>query len=366
MGCPVLPEESALRSHDRNMNARKRIGLIGCGVVAGYGHLPTLRESPDFKLHALYDPNEKNLRAAKEKFSVPHAFTDMDAFFQSGIEVVSITSPAPCHLSNVASAAGHGKHILCEKPLAMTEDEGREMMALTEKAGVLLCVGFDYRFSPVAMKIRELVTQRAVGDVRSLRLVNIWNMHGKYVVMEDGRRVEQARRVARMLDCGPMVDCGVHQIDLARWWLQSEVIRWTSAGAWVDEYEVPDHVYVHMDHENGAHTMVDLSYSYCHTAAEPVNYFTYELIGTEGVIRFELGTKLLVVRNSSGTQQMQFGTAKNFAGMYAAFARTLKTGDWGDLPRASDGLIAIRIARGATNQVMKDRIAPGKHGGATS
>ena len=79
----------------------KRIGLMGCGVVAGYGHLPTLRDSEDLELHAIYDPDETRLRAAKNKFDVPHAFTNVDAFFQSGIDAVGITSPVPFHFENV-------------------------------------------------------------------------------------------------------------------------------------------------------------------------------------------------------------------------------------------------------------------------
>ena len=55
--------------------AVKRIGLMGCGTVAGYGHLPALRDEPGLELHALYDPNEQHLHAMQKRFGVPHAFT---------------------------------------------------------------------------------------------------------------------------------------------------------------------------------------------------------------------------------------------------------------------------------------------------
>ena len=112
-----------------------------------------------------------------------------------------------------------------------------------------------------------------------------------------------------------MVDCGVHQIDLARWWLGSEVVRWTAAGAWIDAFDAPDHVYLHMEHANRAQTMVEMSYSYCHTSAEPVNVFTYEFIGTEGVIRYDRGQKLFEVRSVRGTEKLPFASEKNFAGI---------------------------------------------------
>ncbi len=262
----------------------KKIGVVGCGVVADYGHLPTIKQIDGLELTALYDPNETNLKSAQEKFSVPHAFTNIDEFYKTDIDAVVVTSPAPCHKENVIDAARHGKHILCEKPLGMTSEEIQEMIKVAEDANVMLFTAFDYRFSPVSQTIKQLVREKAVGEVKSLRLIYIWNMHGKYTII-DGQKVVPQRRIGRMEEGGPMVDCGVHQIDLARWWLESEVVRWCGEGAWVDEYEAPDHVYVHMDHENGAHTMVEISYSTVFTAAEPISHFTYQLIGTDGLIR---------------------------------------------------------------------------------
>jgi len=334
----------------------KRIGLMGCGTVAGYGHLPALRDTKGLTTHALFDPDETRLHAMQQRFGVSHAFTDVEAFLSSGIDAVTITSPAPCHRQNVADAARHGLPILCEKPLAMTEDEAAEMIATAERAGVMLFTGFDYRFSPVSQKIRQLVRDGAIGEVRSLRLIYIWHCHGRYVTTADGRRVTQARRDGRMAEGGPMVDCGVHQIDLARFWLGSEVARWSAAGAWVDDYEAPDHVYLHMDHACGAHTMVEMSYAYCHTVAEPWMHFEYELIGTDGLIRYDRTSKCFEVRMPKGTEALPFGSEKSFPGLYAAFATALETGEPGDLPTGRDGLEATRIARAATLAVQDARL----------
>jgi predicted dehydrogenase len=334
----------------------KRIGLMGCGVVAGYGHLPALSEEPDLELVSILDPDEGRLAAAKTKFGVPNAFTDSKPFFESGLDAVVCTSPAPCHRQNVLDAARHGKHVLCEKPIAMDEPEAQEMIAAMDQAGLMLFTGFTYRFSAEAQKIKKLVGQGAIGDVKSLRLIYIWNCHGRYEIDEHGNRIEQRRRQGRMLEGGPMVDCGSHQIDLSRWWLGSEIVRSQSTGAWLEDYEAPDHVYVHLDHENGAHTMVEISYSYCHTAKEPVNHFIYDLIGTDGVIRYEERTKCVEVRNIEETASYPVPGGKNFKDMYAAFALALETGDPGDLASARDGLIATRIAREGTDAAIQQRL----------
>ncbi|MCP4641141.1 MAG: Gfo/Idh/MocA family oxidoreductase [bacterium] len=333
----------------------KRVGLMGCGTVAMYGHLPAIKNAEGLDLVSIFDPNEENLAKAKEKYGVPNAFTDAEAFFASDIDAISITSPAPCHKANVLDAARHGKHVICEKPLAMDEAEAEDMIAAMDKAGLMLFTGFTYRFAPLNRKVKDLVDQGVVGDILSLRLIYIWNCHGRYETDEHGNRIEQQRREGRMLEGGPMVDCGTHQIDLSRWWLKSDVTRYHGVGAWLQDYEAPDHMYVHMDHENGAHTMVEISYSYCHTAEDPVHIYSYDLIGTEGVIRHNSLEDVFEVRSSSGTKTFSTAGAKNFDGMYEGFAKALETGDPGDMPTGRDGLIATRIARTATEEAIRNR-----------
>jgi predicted dehydrogenase len=123
----------------------------------------------------------------------------------------------------------------------------------------------------------------------------------------------------------------------------------------VDDYKAPDHMYLHLDHANGAHTTIEISYSFGHTAAEPLSRFTYEIIGTDGVILYDREQKHFELRNAAGTQRLPWHDEKNFAGMYAAFARALETGKPGELPTGEDGLIALRIARAATEQAIADR-----------
>ncbi|MDD4099385.1 MAG: Gfo/Idh/MocA family oxidoreductase [Lentisphaeria bacterium] len=331
----------------------KRIGLMGCGTVADYGHIPVILKTPGLTLHAVYEPNPDRLEYIQEKFGIANGFVDEEAFFGSGLDAVSITSPAPCHLANVRTACCHGKHILCEKPLAMNASECQEMIDGARQAGVMLFTGFDYRFSPAALKIREWAREGAIGEVRSLRLIYIWHCHGKMTRNSDGGWTENQRRQGRMLEGGPLVDCGVHQIDLARFWTGSEVVDWSVAGAWVDDYEAADHVYLHMDHENGAHAMVEISFSYCHTCQEPVNVFTYDLIGTNGVIRYDRNARLFEMRNRDGVHTETFSPEKNFAAMYELYRDPLEQGTSELLPTGWDGLVAARISREASDELIR-------------
>jgi len=333
-----------------------RVGLMGCGVVAMYGHLPALAAETGLELTALFDPDASRLKAAQDKFPVRHAFTDAEPFLHSGIDAVVVTSPAGVHLQNVSDAAHHGLHVLCEKPLALTEADALQMIDEMKRAQRMLFTSFVYRFSPVALEIKRLIQAGAIGRVASLRLIYDWDCHGKYETDAAGSRTIQKRREDRMLEGGPMVDCGVHQIDLARWWLGSEVVHQHAHAAWADDYEAPDHVYLHLDHANGAHAMVEMSYSYGHMAAQPVSHFCYEIIGADGIIRYDREAKVFELRDQNGTRTLPWDHEKNFAGTYAAFARALQTGHPGDLATGTDGLIATRIARTATEQAIAERV----------
>lgn len=155
------------------------------------------------------------------------------------------------HLANVLQAAQHGKHVLCEKPLAMNETDITRMIETMDMAGLMLFTGFTYRFSGSSKEIHRLVRNGAIGQVRALRLTYLWNLHGKWKWDEKGERIASPLRVGRMLEGGPMVDCGIHQIDLARWWLGSEIEWQRGIGVWVEDYNAPDHVYLHMGHTCG-------------------------------------------------------------------------------------------------------------------
>lgn len=345
---------------------------MGCGSVADFGHVPAILATEGLELAALYDPDQARLDAFLAKFGPRFATTHEDAFWDQGLDTIAIASPAWAHRENVLAAARRGIPVLCEKPIALSEEDGEEMASAMEAAGALFGIGYCYRFAPVSLRIRDLVRSGAIGEPRSLRLQYIWNLHGIWEpatqpphplpefhrgrLVPEGMQYSRARS-ARMEEGGPMVDCGVHAIDLARCWLGKEPVSWSGHGAWVEGFDAPDHVYLHMDHEGGAHTMVEMSFTYTHTAKDPISYFHYHLIGTDGVLLYDRDAGRFEIRNSRGYEPLPWSHEKNFHGMYAAWRDALRSGDLGDFPSARDGILATRIANDATREAMQRRKA---------
>ncbi len=336
----------------------KRVGLMGCGQVAAYGHIPAILKTPDLELSAVFEPDPERAREIQGRFGIPVTASRVEDFFASGIEAVTITSPAPRHRENVLDCARHRLPVLCEKPLATNKEEGDEMVAAMKEAGQPFYSGFYYRFSPAALKIRELVRSEAIGRVRSLRLIYNWHLHGKYEISRDGSRVLQRRREARMEEGGPLVDCGAHQIDLAYFWLGSPVTRFASHGAWIDDYQAPDHMWLHLDHANGAHTVVEISYAYTHTAQNRRSEFVYELIGTDGIIRYDRDLESFFLENSSGRQDFPYAPEKDFIGLYREWAAALHSGKSDLLTTAEEGVHVADLARRATDAAIAERCVP--------
>jgi predicted dehydrogenase len=342
------------------------IGLMGCGTVADYGHLPAICQTRGLSLRALLDPDRRRLEVAGEKFGVPASgrFTDVNAFFAEGLDAVSVTSPAPFHLENVLAAARHGVHVLCEKPLAENEADGLKMVEAMKQAKRHLFVGFIYRFSEMTRRVRDAIRDGAIGELRSIRLVNIWDCHGKYIrdpnspvvqadaAADDHGRVLNLRRDRFMREGGPMIDCGVHQIDLARWWAGSEIDSFTGHGTRIDdEYNTPDHVYIHATHENGVHSMIESSYSYGHTAREQQTHYRFEAIGTNGIIFFDSAINSFQLATPDAITRFPFNQGKGFNAMYEQFRDAIETGQAGAFATGEDGIIATRIARQAVAMV---------------
>jgi predicted dehydrogenase len=332
-----------------------RVGLIGCGSVADFGHAPAIRDTEGLDLVAICDPDEARLRDFQCKFGVPSVSPVIGEFLQNDLDVVVIASPPFAHLDNAVQAAKAGAHVLCEKPLADSIEASKMMVAEVAACNRMLFTGFVYRFSPVASQIRQWVRDGVVGEVRSMRLIYNWNLHGRYLQGDSGEWNESALWRGRMVEGGPLIDCGVHQIDLARWWLGSEVAHFTSAGAWVTDFEAPDHIYLHMTHASGALSTVEVSFTYGHTARESRSEFLYELIGSGGVIRYDRNGYVLEARNGQGTIVGQGASEKNFPGMYAALKIAIESGNPSGMPSGEDGIEATRIAEEATESLIAER-----------
>ena len=141
-----------------------RVALIGTGKIALANHLPGIRLSRDAEITALCDPNPAALAEASHQSGITRTWSDPFALLKEApVDAVIVATPNRFHRDIVVAAAGSGRHVLCEKPLALTVEEAESMLRSVEQAGVRHMTAFTYRFVPAMRYLRHLVHSGAIG-----------------------------------------------------------------------------------------------------------------------------------------------------------------------------------------------------------
>src|SRR5690349_8058470 len=140
------------------------IAIIGCGGITLQNHLPGLALCPDVKVTALCDADATTLDLARQQTGVNITSTRYeDIVGRDDVHAVIIATPNFLHKPIALAAIAHGKHVLCEKPLAMTYPDAREMAEAADRAGVRHMTAFTYRFVPAMRYLRHLADQGDLG-----------------------------------------------------------------------------------------------------------------------------------------------------------------------------------------------------------
>lgn len=145
--------------------ARLRAGIVGAGFGA-IGHLPALRNHPRFKVVAIASPARA---AAVAREANLHAFTSCEEMLAGcALDVVTVASPPFAHRANVIAALAAGKHVLCEKPFAMSVAEAEAMLEAEAKAATACGVAHEFRFVPELAALKELAANGHLGALRDM------------------------------------------------------------------------------------------------------------------------------------------------------------------------------------------------------
>ncbi|MCP4374948.1 MAG: Gfo/Idh/MocA family oxidoreductase [bacterium] len=147
------------------------LGLIGCGAFGEFC-LGAYSEIDCVKLAAVSDLRSEAANAFGTKFSVPAYSDPRELISDDSVQIVHIATPPSSHYELLLAAAGAGKHILCEKPLAMNLQQADEMLAAVAASGTIAPVNFVLRYNAVTNTVRRIIKSGLLGSVLSGRLTN--------------------------------------------------------------------------------------------------------------------------------------------------------------------------------------------------
>lgn len=187
---------------------RLRIGVIGLGI--GRMHIEGWRRHPAVEVVAIADTDAARLDTVGEQFGIVARYTDAERMLAvEDLDVVSVCTPNKFHKPLTIAAFAAGCHVLCEKPMAMNADEGREMLAAARRAGKRLMINFSYRFSAQSRALKGQVDAGLFGDFYFGR--SVW--HRRRGLPGFGGWFG----TKALAGGGPLIDLGVHRLDLALW-----------------------------------------------------------------------------------------------------------------------------------------------------
>jgi len=193
-----------------------RWGIIGAGVIADVRMAPAIRQATGCELVAVQARDAAKAAAFAEKHSAARHYTDVAALVADPqVDAVYIASPNYLHAEQTILAAQHGKHVLCEKPMALTLDECQAMIDACRTHGVRLMIGYMMRFHAVHQRAREMVEFGFLGEPKLARA------HFLFQLPRPGPN--NWRQQPALSGGGAVMDVAVHCVDLLRFLLSREV-----------------------------------------------------------------------------------------------------------------------------------------------
>ena len=242
--------------------------LIGCGHI-GCEHLAGIYCQDNIRIEAVVDVNAETARRTARQYAARHYGIDYRPFLSDpAVEIVIIATYVASHLSILKDCLAHGKHVLCEKPIAASIDEGRAFYEAVKRASSQVLIAHILRHNQSYIRIRQLIAQGAIGELKLMRMVQ--NHHAM-----------NWSRYRRLLeDCSPIVDCGVHYIDVMQWFAGCRVCQVSGIGASLEpDSKHPNYGMITLKLENGCIGYYEAGWSR-NTASANVK----EFIGTKGRI----------------------------------------------------------------------------------
>jgi len=328
----------------------KELGIcvIGAGDM-GNAHLTAWKTVEGARLVAVCDEDEARAKKAQETHDVEQRFTEFHhAIAAEGVDVVSVCLPTWHHRAASTVAMHAGKHVLCEKPIALSVADAEAMLSCRNETGRKLGIAFCKRHLPQLAKLRELIQDGAIGRPVLYRMMTGIEMRYKLWIMD-----------ARM-GGGPIVDLCCHYFDQWRWIFGAEPDRVMAMGMTFAQgaAELPgvevqtDTATLMVEHSTGDVGVISLSWGLPRGTSAPG---PEQVLGPKGVITLEGFGGLKMVRKD-GEEEVFEGFATDLYGAQArAFAAAVRE-NRAPATGAEDGLIALNVSLAVLESVATGQV----------
>lgn len=267
-----------------------RIGLIGAGGISRT-YVSALERVPEGDVVAVWSRTRAHAERFAQKFGVAFATDRLDTLWDQ-VDVVCVNSPNACHAEHAVAAARRGKHVIVEKPLAVSLEQGRQIIDACARAGVGLAYAEELPFVPRFVRAREILHSGALGEViyATQREAHAGPYSPWFFTREEAGG-------------GVLMDMACHSIECLRWLLGKPAVERVTAQLATSRHgaqtRLDDHAVVHLEFAGGVTGLCEASW-----ALQGGMQSRLEIWGSEGYLEADLmhGTGLRVFRRDAGAR----------------------------------------------------------------
>ena len=272
------------------MTKKIKLGIIGCGGIANGKHLPSLSKVKKVELVAFCDIEVSKAEQAAEQYGTENAkvYEDYKELLRDeSIDVIHVLTPNISHAEISIAAMEAGKHVLCEKPMAKTASEAKEMLDVAKSTGKKLTIGYDNRFRPDSQHLHKITSRGDLGEIYFAKAHAV----RRRAVPTWGVFLDEEKQGG-----GPLIDIGTHALDLTLWMMNNYKPKSVmgsvyhklgknenAANAWgpwdPEKFTVEDSAFGFITMENGATISLEASWA---LNTLDVDEAKCSLSGTEG------------------------------------------------------------------------------------
>ena len=282
------------------------IGIIGCGGIANAKHLPALKHLGD-EVEMVYfcDIIRERAEKAAGEYGVPGAKVCTDykeLLADESIDIVHVLTPNRSHSTITVDALEAGKHVMCEKPMAINSAEAKKMVDAAKRTGKKLTIGYQNRHRPDSLYVKQEAENGTFGDIYFAKAIAL----RRRAVPTWGVFMNEYEQGG-----GPLIDIGTHALDLTLWCMNNYKPKYCvgttyhklgdkfpTGNAWGDwkpgELTVEDSAFGFIVMENGATVILESSWAL--NTLDTREAVTV-LCGTEGGADMDQGVRINGIRN---------------------------------------------------------------------
>lgn len=335
------------------------VGVIGCGKIAQVRHLPEYADREDVRIKYVFDLCRERAEEVAERYRAAAVENYQDMLKDSEVDAVSVCAANSVHCQITIEALRAGKHVLCEKPMAVTLEECKKMVEEAEKAGKYLMIGHNQRLAKAHIWAKRLLEDGVIGKILTFRTSfghggpEAWAIDGKNVWFFDKKQAF----------FGAMADLGVHKTDLIQFLTGQKVKAVT---AWMGTLDKKDSLGEPISVDDNAICIYELGEQITGVMTASWTYYGKEdnstvLYGTEGVMHiYENPEYSIVIEKKDGERicysldQIQTNTSQTKSGIIDMWVDSLERNVQPEIS-GEEALFAMRAVFAAARSAEEGR-----------